>query len=433
MHFSVPVNTSTMSWLLNTNEITRLQFELTNYCNAHCPQCARSTYYERDWEKETNSNNTPYPLGINDSHMDLDAYKRIIDGDTWDKLGSVHYCGNYDEPTIHPHVVEMTTHTLDSLNRNRTDDDRIQVTISTNGGTRNPEWWSELGKISKEYKSGIRIIWGIDGWQDTNHLYRRGVKWEQLEANFRAWNHHQRSSGPTTSEWQFIVFEHNQHQLQWAKDNWKRLGFNRFKVIYNKRLDGERLNKNLKDNKRARMYEDGHKIKNVAYKPKNKPIKTIMDELNPTKYDEIKKITQLRTVKVKNQSFIVEGDIIQQNKSHDLSHPQGNVKNNSGILCKATRSGSSIGRSLYVTARGYVMPCCWMGTDNDMKLAARTFAKGLDPKMHSIYHYETMSDILNSPYFSRLAQSIQQHPNETCIAHCKNPTVDFSNAKVERY
>ena len=113
MHFSVPVNTSTMSWLLNTNEITRLQFELTNFCNAHCPQCARSTYYERNWEKETNSNKTPYPLGINDSHMDLDAYKRIIDGDTWDKLGSVHYCGNYDEPTIHPHVVEMATHTLD--------------------------------------------------------------------------------------------------------------------------------------------------------------------------------------------------------------------------------------------------------------------------------------------------------------------------------
>ena len=155
------------------------------------------------------------------------------------------------------------------------------------------------------------------------------------------------------------------------------------------------MNRNLKDNKRARIYEGAQMIKNVAYKPKNKPIKTIMDELNPTKYDEIKKITQLRTVKVKNQSFIVEGDIIQQNKSHDLSHPQGNLKNNSGILCKATRSGSSIGRSLYVTARGYVMPCCWMGTDNDMKLAARTFAKGLDPKMHSIYHYETMSDILN--------------------------------------
>ena len=110
------------------------------------------------------------------------------------------------------------------------------------------------------------------------------------------------------------MFEHNQHQLQWAKDNWKRLGFNRFKVIYNKRLDGERLNRNLKDNKRARMYEDAQMIKNVAYKPKNKPIKTIMDELNPTKYDEIKKITQLRTVKAKNQSFIVEGDIIQQNK-----------------------------------------------------------------------------------------------------------------------
>ena len=233
MHFSVSVNTNTMSWLLNTNEITRLQFELTNYCNAHCPQCARCNYYERDWEKETNSNNTPYPLGINDSHMDLDAYKRIIDGDKWEKLGSVHYCGNYDEPTIHPHVVEMASHTLETINDRSIRSNKIQVTMSTNGGTRTPEWWSELGRIGKFYRSGIRIIWGIDGWKDTNHLYRRGVKWEQLEANFRAWNHHTRSSGPITSEWQFIVFEHNKHQLQWAKDNWKKLGFNRFKAERN--------------------------------------------------------------------------------------------------------------------------------------------------------------------------------------------------------
>ena len=79
------------------------------------------------------------------------------------------------------------------------------------------------------------------------------------------------------------------------------------------------------------------------------------------------------------------------------------------------------------------MPCCWMGTDNDMKEAAHTFAKGLDPKIHSIYHYNTMSEMLNSPYFSRLAQSIKEQPNQTCITHCKSQTVDYGNAKVERY
>ncbi len=416
MHFSVSVNTNTMSWLLNTNEITRLQFELTNYCNAHCPQCARCNYYERNWEKEINSNTTPYDYGINDTHMDLDAYKRIIDGDTWDKLGSVHYCGNYDEPTIHPHMVEMATYTLDSINDRNSEVNKIQVTISTNGGTRSPEWWAELGRINKHYRSGIRIIWGIDGWQDTNHLYRRGVKWEQVEANFRAWNHYQRSSGPVTSEWQFIVFDHNQHQLQWAKDNYKRLGFNRFKVIYNQRPDGDKLIKELKDNKRARIYEDGYKIKNVAYKPKMAELNPKKNELNP-KIDELKSKNQ--PIKRKNKSFSVQGRLIETK--------------NTPFICKATRSASSIGRSLYVSSRGHVTPCCWMGTDKDMKEAANTFAKGLDPKMHSIYNYNTMSDLLNSPYFSRLAQSIKQQPNKTCATHCSSPTQDYSNAKVERY
>ena len=440
MHFSVSEITHKylqMSWLLNTNEITRLQFELTNYCNAHCPQCARCNYYERDWEKETNSNNTPYPLGINNAHLDLDAYKRIIDGDKWEKLGSVHYCGNYDEPTIHPHVVEMASHTLETINDRSVKSNKIQVTISTNGGTRNPEWWSELGRIGKFYRSGIRVIWGIDGWKDTNHLYRRGVKWEQLEANFRAWNHHTRSSGPITSEWQFIVFEHNKHQLQWAKDNWKKLGFNRFKVIYSKRPDADKLERPMKENKRASIYKDSHMINNVAYKPKQDSkiteLNSKITELNP-------KITELNSentsIKSKNPSFSVAGKINELNKPKKEKlcfDTEGYDANKKPIICKATRSGSSIGRSLYVSSRGYVMPCCWMGTDNDMKEAAHTFAKGLDPEIHSIYNYNTMSDVLNSPYFSRLAESIAQQPNQTCITHCKSQTVDYGNARVERY
>ena len=32
-----------------------------------------------------------------------------------------------------------------------------------------------------------RVVWGIDGLEDTTHLYRRNVKWDKLQENFRAY------------------------------------------------------------------------------------------------------------------------------------------------------------------------------------------------------------------------------------------------------
>ena len=56
------------------------------------------------------------------------------------------------------------------------------------------------------------IIFGIDGLEDTNHIYRKNVKWKKLEENIKIYIKY----GGTAS-WQFIVFEHNKHQENIAK------------------------------------------------------------------------------------------------------------------------------------------------------------------------------------------------------------------------
>lgn len=438
------------NWLLDTDGITRLQFELTNYCNASCPQCARAYYFDLWHHEFMNKDTTPYPLGINNTQFDKDKYKSILNNDNWSRLKSVHFCGTYDEPTIHPDFYELCEFTLQRF-------EHAQLTISTNGGTRSPQWWQELGRLGKKHGNRIKVLWGIDGLEDTNHMYRRGVKWAQLQANFQAYNDAtsynkvpRTRRGRQASEWQFIVFDHNKHQLQWVKDNFKTWGFDSLKVVYSNRPDSEHLDYERKDTKRAGEYKDSHKIKTTAFY-ENEP----NDTANQEKIQSLKQLSKIQGTtnhagKRKKKSFSAE-KITELNRKagnldnliNDFNHGShlkapksqyfsSDEKENKPILCKATRSASSLGRSLYVSCKGFVTPCCWMGTDEAHQEASNTFARGMDPKIHSIYSYDSMSELLNSEYFVKLKRALHTWEYGICVKNCSQ-TQDWSNQKVVRF
>ena len=60
---------------------------------------------------------------------------------------------------------------------------KIKIEIHTNGGARNVEFWENLGKLSKIAGKNILVIFSVDGLEDTNHIYRRNVKWDKLKEN----------------------------------------------------------------------------------------------------------------------------------------------------------------------------------------------------------------------------------------------------------
>ena len=77
----------------------------------------------------------------------------------------------------------------------------------------------------------LTVIWGIDGLEDTNHLYRVNVDWNRLQENWRAY-----ISGGGKAKWQFIVFKWNQHQLDEVKrysESEKFKGFNIIRSVRN--------------------------------------------------------------------------------------------------------------------------------------------------------------------------------------------------------
>ena len=208
-----------MSWPVMVKEVKKLQMEISNYCNARCPACARETSF-------TNKNKRTY-IGLNDTFVSFDTFKDWMSNDSWESLRLIDFCGNYDEPTTNPDLINI----IEWIFSSNVFSQGLQVNIATNGGTRNKEFWKQLGELSANHKyinqptlSRLNVIWGIDGLEDTNHLYRRNVDWNKLQENFRTYI----AAGGRAS-WQFIYFKHNEHQDELAKQRSIDEGFERIK------------------------------------------------------------------------------------------------------------------------------------------------------------------------------------------------------------
>ena len=66
--------------------------------------------------------------------------------------------------------------------------------------------------LAKVYGRMGAVIFSVDGLADTNHIYRQGVVWDNVESNMRAF-----IDAGGRARWDFLIFEHNQHQVEEAE------------------------------------------------------------------------------------------------------------------------------------------------------------------------------------------------------------------------
>jgi len=93
------------------------------------------------------------------------------------------------------------------------------VQISTNGGLLPSSWWSKLGTLSKE-TGLVDVNFCVDGHKETNHIYRVNTLFSVIEKNMTAY-----SQAQGQASWIYIVFDHNEHELQLAQQHAENLGF----------------------------------------------------------------------------------------------------------------------------------------------------------------------------------------------------------------
>jgi MoaA/NifB/PqqE/SkfB family radical SAM enzyme len=175
-----------------------IEWEITSACNAACPQCPRNYYGSYTWP------NLPIV------QIDLDWVKKYLPESVWLSMRRIDFCGTYGDPIMNNNLISI-------IEWIKTVNPKVKIEIKTNGGIRDNHWWKKLASVLSDKD---HVVFGIDGLEDTNHLYRRGVNYEKVIENAKSF-----ISAGGKAYWSFIVFKHNQHQVDEARLLSKELGF----------------------------------------------------------------------------------------------------------------------------------------------------------------------------------------------------------------
>ena len=193
-------------------EIKNVHFEITSLCQAKCPMCARNHH-----------GGLPNPL-LKEASIDLELFKNIMYTEFVMQLDSVSFCGNFGDPILHKDLLDMVIY-ISSKNPD------IRIDLHTNGSARTISWWEQL---AKELPSNHIVHFGIDGLEDTHHLYRIDTDFKKIIENAKAF-----IAAGGKARWNFITFKHNQHQLEECRQLAKDLGFDSFHEKQTSRFIGD--------------------------------------------------------------------------------------------------------------------------------------------------------------------------------------------------
>lgn len=302
-------------------DIGVLHLELTSRCNLLCPMCGRTTALDDDdmvlRQRED--------LSIVDT--DPNVLQQLLEDLKPFMPNHVFINGNFGDPIMYPHLLEVVKMFKDY--------GIPQVTLSTNGSAQTVEWWEELASIMSVPD---KVIFAIDGLEDTNHLYRVNSKWSTIMRNAKAF-----IGAGGRARWDYITFQHNEHQIEEAKQLASDMGFWTFRhkksnryVIPKDYKAGEGANESAIENKTE--------IKFVAKQSINKARKD-------GKTDAEKKAaleTILAAPKSASNTSKKVDEVIKKHKTFE------NYVKSTDIECQTSKD-----KSIYVDYQGKVWPCCW--------------------------------------------------------------------------
>lgn len=305
--------------------IRSIHLEITERCQAGCPLCPRYT-------PEGNLN----PM-LTDAELSLKQCQQFFPKKFVRQLGRMYMCGNYGDPII-------ASESLEVFEYFRYANPKMNLSMHTNGGARNTQWWRDLATLF--YTDGSYVVFSIDGLEDTNHIYRKNVNWETVLRSAASF-----INAGGKALWSFLVFKHNEHQVEQARQLSEKLGFKKFIA-----------------KKSARF--------NYGFGP---------DYIQPPTNEEYRNIN-LKTIP----------QIESEYGSLELFYDK------TPIRCVVKEQ-----QDIYVSARGYVFPCCWIGgVHNDMHPISEQQTKNLYKDYSMIdLNKNSLEDIFKTGVFQTIEKS----------------------------
>lgn len=324
--------------------------ELTDKCNAGCPMCPRTLHLDRCRTDRSVVANVE--LGLSD-------FQRHFSPEFCKRTGEVIFGGAYGDPLAATQLLEIVEHLTDH---------GVAVAIATNGSLRKPDWWARMGRAMARVP-GARLELHIDGLEETNPLYRVGTFFPKIIENAQAF-----IETGARAEWHFIIFRHNEHQIEDAFRRSRALGFQEFTLIDTVRFgpDG-RFPYQMPDGS-ARVLEA------------------------PTR---------------RSDDFAISAGEITLTSHQDAAEAKAVLSAwaVNGIDCKSAARNSP-----YISAHGQVSACCWVTGSQE---EARFFAgHGLAAERYNLRH-RLLEDIMaDEPFASHYHSAWTDDSLATCRHKC---------------
>ena len=170
----------------------RIEIEITSKCNARCPGCSRTVKGET------------HPR-LNVADFSYENFIKYVPAKAL-KNKYLEFCGVFGDTIMHKDVYKIFEYCKTA--------GASHITLDTNGGVKSKEWWGKLAQL------GVGVTFSVDGHRETNHLYRVNTKFSKILENMKAF-----SKAGGTGCWEYIVFDHNESEIEIAREEAKKLGF----------------------------------------------------------------------------------------------------------------------------------------------------------------------------------------------------------------
>ncbi len=171
---------------------TSINVDTSFRCRLQCPACARQLNPRIKERLEASSD-------IKQEHFNM-----LLT--TFSKL---HLCGQISDPIYHPKFLDLLQNKYDNYKS-------TILSIHTNGSGKKIDWWKKAFSMTDEY---TKWVFALDGFtQKISNMYRVGTDAENVKEVMVLG-----ASKNINIEWQYLVFEHNEHEvddaMQFALNN----------------------------------------------------------------------------------------------------------------------------------------------------------------------------------------------------------------------
>jgi MoaA/NifB/PqqE/SkfB family radical SAM enzyme len=346
--------------------IVDVHLEITSKCNVRCPQCPRNA--------DDGATNPELP----EVELTLEGLRRIFSPSFLAQLRNITICGNYGDPAV-------ARDSLAAVGYFRAANGTLGIQINSHGSARPPVWWSELGRL------GITCHFSIDGLEDTNHLYRRGTNWGTILRNARAF-----IDAGGYAVWDYVVFAHNEHQVNEARELSVALGFRKFVP-----------------KKTPRFLRNGRMISGVNVPGKKG---TLPQQLG------LPKAAHYQNEALRRMNEDIKGPVDYERYIENTS-----------ITCKAVAKSG-----IYVSAEGLVFPCCYLGHVYPARQnpAAAQIAGVLErlpggkSSISALLH--PLEDVVNGPFFQIIVPNGWRMGRDARLRVCSQQCGEYDLLSAQR-